>query len=242
MSQRDQIYASEKPMIVDFKFDDRVAAVFPDMIRRSVPGYGDIISMIGLFTSEFAQANSLCYDLGCSLGAATLAMRHHLTQPGCRIIAVDNSESMIKQCQSNIEMNGDVAPVDLICADIRDVAIENASVVVLNFTLQFIEPQQRDQLLQLIYDGLLPGGIVVVSEKVTFKDANEQQLLEKMHLAFKRANGYSDLEISQKRSALDKVLIPETIENHFSRFDHCGFSQRQLWHKSFNFTSMIAIK
>jgi tRNA (cmo5U34)-methyltransferase len=198
--------------------------------------------MIGLFTAEFAQENSHCYDLGCSLGAATLAMRHHLTQPGCRIIAVDNSASMIKQCQSNIEMNGDVAPVDLICADIRDVTIENASVVILNFTLQFIEPQQRDPLLHRIYNGLNPGGIVVISEKVTFADPNEQQLLERMHIAFKRANGYSDLEISQKRSALDKVLIPETIENHFARFERCGFSQQQLWHKSFNFTSMIAIK
>ncbi len=229
-------------MIVDFKFDERVASVFPDMIRRSVPGYEEIISMIALFSAEFVQPDSNCYDLGCSLGASTLAMRHHIAQPGCRIVAVDNSEAMLHQCRENIAATSTPTPVDLICADIRDVEISNASLVVLNFTLQFIAPDERDQLIKTIANGLRPGGVLIVSEKVIFDDPKEQALMERMHIAFKRANGYSDLEISQKRASLEQVLIPETIDSHLKRFERCGLSSAQLWHKCFNFTSMVAMK
>lgn len=239
---RDQIYASQHDMIVDFRFDNQVAAVFPDMIRRSVPGYDTIIPLLGLFAERYARAGSNIYDLGCSLGAATLAMRRYITLPGCTIIAVDNSEAMIDECRQNLATEDSSVAVSLQCANIQDVKISNASLVIINFTLQFIEPAQRQPLMDRIYQGMQDGGALVIAEKVVFGDQDQQQFEEDMHLAFKRANGYSDLEISQKRTALEKVLIPETLEAHLARARQAGFSQAYPWFQCFNFAALCAIK
>lgn len=241
-NSHDNIYASPQQMIVDFAFDERVASVFPDMIRRSVPGYSEIIALLGLFAEQYAQADSQLYDLGCSLGAATLSLRRRIRQPGCRIIAVDNSESMVERCRENIAHDLESTPVELHCADIRDVSITNASVVVLNFTLQFLPDSERLALLQKIYHGLLPGGVLILSEKLRFDEEERQQFQEQLHLAFKRANGYSQLEISQKRAALEEVLIPDTLEQHRQRLTEAGFSQIEPWFQAFNFASIAAVK
>ena len=238
---RDKLYAGHQDMIVDFAFDEAVVKVFPDMIRRSVPGYGDIISLMGLLAAQYAQPGSRCYDLGCSLGAATLSMRERIPAD-CRIIAVDNSEAMIESCREHMDDDKGKAVVELHCNDIQDVTITNASVVVLNFTLQFIDVEQRLQILQQIYQGLQTGGILILSEKLGFSDQQEQVMQETMQLAFKRANGYSEMEISQKRSALEKVLIPDTLEQHQKRLAQAGFSQSYRWFQAFNFASIVAIK
>ncbi|NOR52016.1 MAG: carboxy-S-adenosyl-L-methionine synthase CmoA [Gammaproteobacteria bacterium] len=238
----DQIYTEEQPMLVDFRFDERVAAVFPDMIRRSVPGYSEIISLLGLFAQQYSQPNSNIYDLGCSLGASTLALRERISAEGCLIIAVDNSEAMIEQCEKNLQQLNSNIHVDLRCADIRDVEINNASVVVLNFTLQFIPQEERAGLIQKIYDGLLPGGVLILSEKVAFNNPEEQQQQQALHITFKQANGYSELEISQKRAALEQVLVPETIAAHQQRLQDVGFDSANVWFQCLNFASIVATK
>ena len=239
---KDSIYASPIGAISNFKFDAAVAAVFPDMIRRSVPGYNAIISAIGLLAGRFAQPNSQCYDLGCSLGAASLAMRHHISVPGCRIVAVDNSEAMVEDFKKILATDPSAVNIEVLCADIRDVAIEKASVVVLNFTLQFLPVEDRAGFLEKIYRGLLPGGILILSEKLKFDDERQQELQTDMHHAFKKAQGYSDLEISQKRTALENVLIQETFNQHQQRLMKAGFSSAEVWFQYFNFASMIALK
>ena len=238
----DQVYAKPQKMIVDFAFDENVARVFPDMIRRSVPGYETIIALTGLMAEQYAQPDSQCYDLGCSLGAATLAMHNRIQQPGCRIIAVDNAEAMTRRCQQHVREAGEGTEVEVICADIQDVTIQNASVVVLNFTLQFITPASRLALLQQICKGMRPGGALVLAEKIVFSDAAEQQRMEALHIAFKKANGYSDLEISQKRSALENVLIPDTLEQHRERLQTAGFRSVDVWYRCINFVSLLAVK
>ena len=240
--RRDQLFAHARDMIVDFVFDENVVRVFPDMIRRSVPGYESIIMLLGLFAQEYVKPNTQLYDLGCSTGAATLALRRRLIQPGCRIIAIDNSASMIEACQTNIRNDSASTPVDVLCADIQEVPLVNASVIVLNFTLQFIAPAQRTLFLQKLSAGLNPGGVLLLAEKLCFTDPQEQQFQEKLQLAFKKANGYSDLEISQKRTALENVLIPESLEQHRARLLQCGFRQVYVWFRAFNFVALAAFK
>lgn len=243
MRKQDVIYASPLDEIIDFSFDEKVVEVFPDMIQRSVPGYGTLISTIGILAARYAQAGSRCYDLGCSLGAVTLSMRQRITQPDCEIIAVDNSVAMIEQGQQllNADKTATV-PVQMICADIQDVIIENASVVVLNFTLQFIPVDERLVLIKRIYGGLKPGGALILSEKLAFEDKESQQFLTDSHHDFKRNNGYSDLEISQKRTALEDVLIAETLNCHQQRLKEAGFGFSELWFQCFNFASIVAVK
>ncbi|MYM62578.1 carboxy-S-adenosyl-L-methionine synthase CmoA [Pseudomaricurvus sp. HS19] len=238
----DTIYANPLGDVADFVFDHKVVEVFPDMIKRSVPGYTTIISMIGNLAERYAQSGSACYDLGCSLGAATLAMRHRIRAAGCRIVAVDNSAAMIEQCRSIMAADGAEVPVELVLDDLQAATISDASVVVLNFTLQFIAPEERAGIIARIHDGLRPGGVLILSEKVTFGDRAHDELMIELHHNFKRANGYSDLEIAQKRSALEKVLIPETLDAHRQRLRQAGFASCDVWFQCFNFASMIAIK
>jgi tRNA (cmo5U34)-methyltransferase len=239
---RDTLYADPLSEHGLFTFDDSVARVFPDMIKRSVPGYATIVSMTGLLAGKYAIAGSALYDLGCSLGASTLAMRQNVQQPDCQIFAVDNSAAMLQRCKSIVDTDTYDIPVVLTCTDLQDVAIENASVVVLNFTLQFIPRKLRDEVIARIYRGLLPGGIMVLSEKVTFEDPHLDALNIELHHQFKRANGYSDMEVARKRSALENVLLPETLNQHKARIASAGFSSCDVWFQCFNFASLIALK
>ena len=240
--QKDHIFAEPLAQVPDFCFDDQVAEVFPDMIQRSVPGYHTIIQTIGKLTSRFQQADSLYYDLGCSLGAATLAMRRNITAPGSQIIAVDNSPAMVERCERHLQAFRSDVPVTVQLADIRQQSIENAAIVVINFTLQFLPVSDRDALIEKVYRGLKPGGLLILSEKLVFDDAKAHELLIDLHHDFKRANGYSELEISQKRSALENVMRPDTPQEHQQRLQKAGFSSQTQWFQCFNFCSMLAIK
>ncbi|WP_320824747.1 carboxy-S-adenosyl-L-methionine synthase CmoA [Reinekea sp.] len=243
MSQEtDKIYANPHRTLADFSFDDQVARVFPDMIKRSVPGYSHIIGTIGILAERYAQPNSRIYDLGSSLGAATLAMRHRISAPGVTIIAVDNSAAMLARSTDFIDLEDSPIPVETLCADITKLELDNCSFAVLNFTLQFVRLDQRLDTIKRIYAGLLPGGALVLSEKLAFDDAQQEELLTRHHHDFKRANGYSDLEIGQKRQAIERILIPETAQDHIQRLQQAGFGQVSQWFQSFNFASFIAIK
>lgn len=240
---KDSLYSQPLGRINGFVFDDQVAQVFPDMIERSVPGYNTIITAIGLLAGRFAQENSICYDLGCSLGAASFAMRQHINAENCHIVAVDNSDAMLARFKQLLERQQPSAiAINLRYANIQDIVIEKASVVVLNFTLQFLPLADRTQLLEKIYNGLLPNGALIISEKLAFDDKRQQAMQIDLHHAFKKSQGYSEMEISQKRTALENVLIPETFTKHQQRLTSIGFSSCELWFQYFNFASFIALK
>lgn len=242
LPKKDSLYANPVEQIPAFRFDETVVNVFPDMIGRSVPGYATIIHAIGLLADYYTPAHGVCYDLGCSLGAASVSMRAQITAPNCKIIAVDNSPAMIAQFRQHYQPEANKASIEIHCADIRDITISQASVVVVNFTLQFIPVADRLAFLSKIYQGLLPGGILILSEKISFTDPKQQQLQIDMHHAFKKAQGYSALEISQKRQALENVLMPETLTTHQHRLQQAGFSSAEVWFAYFNFTSLLALK
>ena len=229
-----------------FRFNDEVAKVFPDMLRRSIPGYEATIEAIGSLAARYVRPDTRCYDLGCSLGAATLAMRQGIHQPGCRIVAIDTASAMIERCKKIMAEDdrqfGHPTPVDVVEADIRDVPIDNASMVVLNYTLQFLAMDDRDALMRRICDGMLEGGLLVLSEKVVDENAEMETLLIDLHHEHKRRNRYSALEVARKRAALENVLIPETVAAHRKRLADAGFSHTAVWLRYFNFVSIIAIK
>jgi len=242
MKRKDELYSQYRERVADFVFDDAVAAVFDDMIARSVPGYATVIGMTKVFAEHYAQPDSVCYDLGCSLGASTLAMRKGIVQPDCKILAVDNSEAMVAKCREVVAMDTGDVPIEVVCADIRDVAISNASVVVVNFTLQFLSPDQRDAMIGKIYNGLRPGGVLLLSEKIAFEDKEKDAFETDMHHEFKKLMGYSDLEVAQKRKSLENVLLPDTLDTHRQRLKAAGFSRTYLWFQCFNFMSLAAFK
>jgi len=238
--EKDKLYTTPLERVEDFVFDSRVAKVFPDMINRSVPGYATIIDMIGLLASQYAQVDSNCYDLGCSLGATSLAINHAVEGRNCRIIAVDNSEAMLDRFRQ--KLSGLQTDIELQQADIREAMIERASFVALNFTLQFLPLEDRPGLLETIREGMLPGGCLVLSEKVRFDDSDEEEFHDTLHAQFKRANGYSELEIAQKRSALENVLRRESIKQYHRNLSDAGFARSYTWFQCFNFVSLVAFR
>jgi len=229
-----------------FRFNEEVAKVFPDMLQRSIPGYAATIEAIGSLAARYVKPDTNCYDLGCSLGAATIAMRQGIRESGCRIVAVDAAEAMVKRCDEIIaEDDRQFAPetsVGVVEADIRNVEIRNASMVVLNYTLQFLEMNDRDLLMRSIHKGLNDGGLLVLSEKVVDENAEMEQLLIDLHQEHKRRNDYSALEISRKRAALENVLVPETVAAHRRRLESTGFSHTAVWLRYFNFVSIVAFR
>jgi tRNA (cmo5U34)-methyltransferase len=240
--KKDRIFAETK-LPGDFVFDEKVASVFEDMINRSVPGYSTIIAMIGVLAEKYCQEQSNIYDLGCSLGGATLAAVDRVACQDFSAIAIDNSAAMINRLKSKLESLPKFAKrIDCRCEDLLDAEIEEASVVVLNFTLQFIPLEERSSLLSKIYLGMKPGGILIISEKITFPDEMLNQLFIEMYHSFKENMGYSKLEISQKRAALEKVLLPETLDVHRERLQKIGFQSVDVWFQCFNFASMVAFK
>ncbi|MGB1907029.1 MAG: carboxy-S-adenosyl-L-methionine synthase CmoA [Spongiibacter sp.] len=240
MTKPDTLYATPHPNLGRFAFDEQVVEVFPDMIQRSVPGYATIIAMTGVMAGRYAIDGSHCYDLGSSLGASSLAIARETRGRRLRLIGVDNSSAMIERCRDYCRQ--EEVDIELRCESIQQTDIRNASVVVLNFTLQFVPEKDRQALCQRISDAMLPGGILILSEKIRFADDHLQELNTELHHAFKRANGYSEMEVAQKRSALENVLIPETLQQHQQRLKDSGFSNVDVWFQCFNFASMVAIK
>ncbi|MBL1140823.1 MAG: carboxy-S-adenosyl-L-methionine synthase CmoA [Proteobacteria bacterium] len=235
---KDTIYKETSEPIKPFEFNQRVVDVFPDMIARSVPGYPLTISMMSVMANDYIQEGSHVYDLGCSLGAVSLAIQQGLKEKQCKIIAADNSKAMIDDCVKNISCEH----IEFVQDDILNIEIRNASLVVMNFTLQFIPLEQRNALLKKICQGLLPGGALILSEKIKFDNKAEDKTMNQLHHAMKELNGYDKLEIASKREALENVLVPETIDTHLQRLNDSGFDNVFMWLKCFSFASLVAIK
>ncbi len=233
---RDQVFAAPQPQIVDFAFNQAVVGVFPDMIRRSVPGYELILPMSGLIAARHMGPAGTAFDLGCSLGASALALLTYCPSPDIRVIAVDNSQAMIDEARKQIQD----PRVEFRYQDLFAVDVSGAKVVMLNFVLQFLEPQRRSQLLTEIAQRMDPAGLLILSEKVLNADADTHAFYDATHLAWKQANGYSELEVSQKRQALENVMRVESPQNHQQRLADAGFNDVIQWFHCLNWVSFAA--
>ena len=243
--KKDTVFAEKQTTLTPFRFNRKVAEVFDDMLVRSVPFYGESLKQQARITHRYYQEDTRIYDLGCSHGNLGILVRDVFDGEPFTMIGVDNSKPMIDRYKKRLldgDPDKDGNRIHLVCGGLEDLKIENASVVLINLTLQFLAPEMRDGLIRSIWKGLEPGGILLLTEKTEHPDPGLCDLELDFYRQFKRENGYSDLEISQKRDALEKVLIPEPLAVHEERIGSAGFSQFNVWLKWFNFTSMIAIK
>jgi len=234
--KEDELYLDPYFQMENFLFNETVASVFPDMIKRSVPGYSTILEMIGLMTKRYSIPETHLYDLGCSLGAVSLILKEN--SHSCKVVGVDNSKSMISLAKKRMKYKS--KKVSFLLSDIENFSFSPSSIIVLNFTLQFIPINQREALLRRIKNALLPGGILILSEKIIGETKKENLLQLDMHHAFKRIQNYSEMEIKKKQSSLDNVLFPETVSQHLNRLLRLGFSVDGPWFQNCNFISIVA--
>ncbi|MFO7883410.1 MAG: carboxy-S-adenosyl-L-methionine synthase CmoA [Desulfobacteraceae bacterium] len=240
--QKDQIFARKMDRVSPFEFNEQVTLAFDDMLARSVPLYHESIKQQAELGCHFFQPGTKIYDLGCSNGNLGVMMAECFKSRRFSMTGVDSSAPMIETYGNRIKHRSFEKNIKLVCDLAEHIEISNASVVVVNLTLQFIPPEKRDCLVKKIYNGLVSNGILLLTEKITHTHPLLADLQITWYQNFKKKNGYSDLEISQKRDALEKVLIPETIEKHENRLKKAGFSHMDIWLKWFNFASMIAVK
>lgn len=250
----DTVFTTPLDKAARFSFDEQVVACFPDMIRRSVPGYGQVLAMLPIFaqrhcqfgqTNEQGQRVSRIYDLGCSLGGATMALVSESGGFGVddlQIKAVDISPAMTQKAQVLLKENYPDHDIEVITADIRALELEPCDMVILNLTLQFLPPEDRTSVLKAIYNALNDGGILILTEKTHCGDEQDDAWLVERYYDFKRANGYSELEISGKRNALENVLITDTLDQHHQRLAQVGFNRSLTWFQFLNFASVVAFK
>ena len=240
-TERDTLFAQTLGDPGLFTFNDSVVGVFPDMIKRSVPGYSTVIAMTGLLAARHARPNTRIYDIGCSLGASLLSAARYPETDSCTIVGIDNSSAMLEQCRTLIARELPKRPIELVEADALDMDYNDASVVIMNYTLQFIPIANRLKLLQTLRAALQPGDVLILSEKIELAGSAMNDLMTNLHHDFKRAQGYSDLEVARKRQAIENVLVPETRDAHVNRLHAAGFSHCEFWFQCFNFASLIAI-
>jgi len=234
---KDNIF--EKPIKKQFEFDEDVAAVFDDMLSRSVPHYEDMLHLTTSFALKYTQKNSRVYDLGCST-ATTLINIAKNSENDLDLIGIDTSTAMLQRAKHKANAYG--IDIKFIEDDIFNVNFQKSNVIISNYTLQFIRPLQREKLIKKIYDSLEVGSVFIFSEKVITdnKILNKQYIDE--YYDFKKTQGYSEFEISQKREALENVLIPYSYEENKKMILDAGFSHFDCLFKWINFATFIAIK
>lgn len=239
---KDQIFAEDLKTASDFKFGEKVVTVFDDMVTRSVPFYQEMQRMVAEIAADHAQAGTDVYDLGCSTGTTMIHM-NETVDPSVRFIGVDDSEEMLHKCGIKLEEIGFRRPYELVHADLNgDVNVSNASVTVLCLTLQFIRPLYREKIIKRIYDGLVPGGILILVEKILAEESRYNRDFIKYYYNMKRRHHYSEMEISQKREALENVLIPYKLSENILLLKESGFGHCEVFFKWYNFTGIIAQK
>ncbi len=240
-SQPDKLFLDEGQAPQEFRFDEAVARVFPDMLRRSIPGYSTLLQLIGVLSRQIVKSDTHVYDLGCSLGAVTLSVRHALGARNVQLVALDNSPAMVQRCQELINADSGTCPVEVVLGDITSLSLNKSSLVVSNFTLQFAAPETRLGILENISDSLVPGGALVLSEKTAALDPELNEFFAETHDTFRESNGYSRLELSRKREALEQILIPDSTEQHVERMRAAGLEPVE-WFRCLHFVSWVARK
>lgn len=237
----DRVFADEKPQTA-FKFGAETVRVFDDMVSRSVPYYDEMQRMTAELARDFAQPDTRLYDLGCST-ATTLAMLHYTVDPGVHFVGVDNSPEMLGKAREKLDGLGITRPIELMLSDIEKMPpLHEASVVVMNLTLQFVRPLHRERLVKQIFDGMTDRGAFILIEKLTVSDGDLNRLFINYYYDMKRRNGYSELEISQKREALENVLIPYRLEENVELLKGAGFRSVEMFFRWYNFCGLVAVK
>jgi tRNA (cmo5U34)-methyltransferase len=239
---KDEVFKEEIEKASDFKFGENVARVFDDMVNRSVPYYGEIQRMMAELAADHAKPGADVYDLGCSTGTTMIGMDTMVNQ-NIRFIGVDDSQEMLDKCKSKLLELGFSRDYELRCADLnKGVKITNASVVVLCLTLQFVRPIYRERILKNIYDGLNSGGVLILVEKILAEDSLFNRDFIEYYYNYKRRNNYSEMEISQKREALENVLVPYKLSENITLLRDQGFAHCEVFFKWYNFAGIIASK
>ncbi|NDF11288.1 MAG: carboxy-S-adenosyl-L-methionine synthase CmoA [Proteobacteria bacterium] len=240
--KKDSLFENSEQSLRDFNFNAKVAEVFDDMVSRSVPFYTEMQRMTCELAKDFARPNTNLYDIGCSTATTMLALDPYLDE-AVNFIGIDNSQDMLNKAAKKVQESGSKRSMDFVCADLhKGVHFENASVITMLLTLQFVRPLYRERIMKNIYHGLNDQGALILIEKLTSESTMFNRLFIDHYYDFKRRNGYSENEITHKREALENVLIPYRVEENYALLQDAGFKHVEVFFRWYNFCGIIAMK
>ena len=243
--ERDEVFSNTSARASDFEFNEEVAAVFDDMLGRSIPFYMEQRLLIDEIAQKFWTKGTKIYDLGCSSATALMRLAKKM-ESSSRFVGYDNSEPMLQKAREKVREEGLEGQIELKYADLnedlKDVPLDNASVVMICWTLQFIRPLRRDALIRCIYDNIVDGGALIVTEKILTNDSNMNRFFIDFYYDFKRRTGYSEEEILRKREALENVLVPYRVDENFELFRRNGFEIAETFFQWYNFAGFLCVK
>ncbi len=240
---RDKVFRKKLKKVVRFEFNENVAKVFDNMVERSIPFYHEIHRLIIDLAGKIKKKNVIIYDLGCSTGTTMILLDQFLKKKGinAHFIGIDNSIPMLEKCREKLIKNK-VRSYTLLCADLTQFDFGKADMVIMNYTLQFIPVKNRLELLKKIYKSLNSKGLFVMTEKIHSEEKNTQDLITELYYDFKERNGYSRLEIAQKREALEKFLITLSTKDELELMKKAGFKKRDQIFRWYNFSCFLGMK
>lgn len=241
-NKQDKIFSKLIDNVKDFAFSAEVANVFDDMVSRSVPIYEHVQISTLKMAIKHLKPGAHVYDLGCATGTTIELLASNINFDQIKFIGVDNSQAMLDACKLKLQNYSKKFDITLLNEDIKEAKTVDASLVILHFTLQFLPIEDRQRILNNIYENMLPGGILILSEKIKHRSPILEETIYQLHHDFKREKGYSELEISQKRDAIEKVLLPLTTEDNISMLRKAGFTEVEVFSKWYNFLSIVALK
>lgn len=242
MVKKDSIFKVGNFNDLTFTFNEEVTEVFEDMIDRSVPGYTSSLRLIENLSRKYFIEGTHCYDLGCSLGASSMSLMKAMGKREGKVFAIDNSPAMIAACEQKCADLTKTGKVKFIKQDVNEAQIDKASVVVINFVLQFLNSKDRDGLLKKVFLGMKQRALLILSEKIHFDNKFRNQTIDNLHHQFKSNNGYSKMEISRKRDALEGVLVTDLETLHLQRLESIGFKKVRKVMTNLNFMTLVAEK
>ncbi len=242
MRAKDRLFHERQQRVDGFDFGKRTASVFDDMLDRSVPYYAEIQRMVVELAGVFMKDGTRVYDLGCSTGTTLMQLAQTHPKRDVQFVGVDNSEPMLQKARAKLSRSGSGNRCELKAADLNDLVVENASVVIMVLTLQFVRPLYRDALIKRLYQGLVSQGSLILVEKVLCNDSRLNRIFIDQYYEFKKRQGYSELEIAQKREALENVLIPYRIDENLELLTRNGFSGTEVFFRWYNFAAIVAVK
>lgn len=240
-SPKDTLFTKES-RAEDFEFNDRVVEVFDDMLDRSIPFYKEVIVSTARLLATHLDQDDTIVDLGCATGSTLLELARLIPDKGLRFIGIDNSAPMLDKARLKAELYSKQDSIRFELADIIAMRHRGVGAFICNYTLQFIRPIRRDQFIRSLFDGLRPGGVVILSEKIILHDRRLNREYIDIYYQFKKSRGYSELEIAKKREALENVLIPFSLEENTALLRQAGFITVAPFFQWFNFASLIAVK
>lgn len=239
----DRLFSVPRSKISNFKFDENVAQVFDNMVQRSIPFYDEIHKIILDLAPRFLKDDGdIFLDLGCSTGTTICLLDQFFKNgPQFKYVGVDNSKAMLEKCQEKL-LQYNVLNAVTYEMTLPEIPTLMANMIVMNYTLQFVNPLQRAGLLKKIFNSLNTGGVFLLAEKIKSEDSEVQDLTTDLYYDFKRRNGYSELEISQKREALEEVMIPITPHEQLKLLKEAGFTKSEMVFRWYNFACYLCLK